>query len=85
MEDFRLPIERKRDERVVRSRLRVTRVVPLDAFRQQTFAAALATTRERGASAFRLHARAESVLAFARALAWLIRAFHRPPNDAGAI
>jgi hypothetical protein len=44
------------------------RVLNFRAFRQQPFAPALTTPGERGASAFRLHARAKTVLAFARAL-----------------
>ena len=53
------------------------RVMKFDAFWEQAFAPALAATRERGAAAFAFHARAETVLAFARALGWLIRAFHK--------
>jgi hypothetical protein len=44
--------------------------------------------RERGASGFRLHAGAKSVLAFSCALGWLIGAFHktekRLPRDSRA-
>lgn len=58
----------------------MARVVAFDAFRQQTFAAALATARERGASAFRLHARAKTVLAFACAFGRLVGAFHFVPS-----
>jgi len=57
----------------------------LDAFRQKPLATTLATPGEGSASALGLHARAESVLAFTRALAWLIRPFHVPPKNAGAI
>ena len=49
----------------------------IDAFWQQTFAAALTTTREGGASAFGPHARAKTVLALARSFGWLISAFHK--------
>ena len=56
---------------------------------KQTFAAALPATGERGAAAFRLHARAKPVLAFARALAWLVCPFHKaaelPRRDFGAM
>jgi hypothetical protein len=51
-----------------KSSLRVARVVALDAARQQTFAAALAAARKCRSAALRLHAGAETVLAFARAL-----------------
>ena len=50
------------------SSLGVARVMTLNAFWQQTFSAALATTREGGASAFRPHARAKTVLLLSRAL-----------------
>jgi len=49
----------------------------LDTFRQQAFAPTLPPPRERGASGFGLHAGAKSMLAFARALGWLISAFHK--------
>jgi len=62
--------------------------MPLNAFRQQALAAALSPSRERGASGFRLHACAKSMLSFARALGWLISAFHktekRLPRDSRA-
>jgi hypothetical protein len=48
-----------------------------DAFRQQTFATALASAGERGAAGLGFHAGAEAVLAFARALGWLVSAFHK--------
>jgi hypothetical protein len=56
--------------------LRVTGVVVLDTFGQQPFASPLATTCECGASAFRLHAGAKTVLVFACALGRLVGAFH---------
>jgi hypothetical protein len=59
-------LQREREARG--SRLRVTRVVQLDAFRQKPFASALTPSRERGTSALGLHARAESVLTLSRAL-----------------
>jgi len=49
----------------------------LDTFRQQAFAPTLPPPRERGASGFRLHAGAKSVLSFSCALGWLISAFHK--------
>jgi hypothetical protein len=52
------------------------RVMFFDAFRQQTLASALSSASERGAAAFRFHARAKPVLAFARAFGWLKGAFH---------
>jgi len=48
-----------------------------DAFRQQALAAALPPPGERGPSGFRFHAGTKSVLAFSRALGWLVRAFHK--------
>ena len=51
--------------------------MPLDAFRQQTLAAALPSPRERGTSGFGPHAGAKSVLALSCALGWLISAFHK--------
>jgi hypothetical protein len=55
----------------------VSRVVSLDAFWQQPFAAALAPAGERGASAFGFHACAKAMLTFAGALGWLVSAFHK--------
>ena len=55
----------------------MARVMTIDALWQQTFAAALTTTREGGASAFGPHARAKTVLALARSFGWLISAFHK--------
>jgi len=54
----------------------MARVVDLDALGQQALAAALATTGQSGASAFGLHAGAETVLAFARAFRGLVSSFH---------
>jgi hypothetical protein len=51
--------------------------MPLHAFWQEPLPAALPPARKRGAAAFAFHAGAESVLVFARALRWLISAFHR--------
>jgi len=59
-----------------KSSLRVSRVMPLDALRQQTLAAALPSAGERGAPTFTLHACTKPVLAFTRTFGWLVRAFH---------
>ena len=59
------------------SSLGMARVVDLDTFWQQTFAAALTTAREGGASAFGPHARAKTVLTLARSFGCLISAFHK--------
>jgi len=59
------------------SSLSVAREVAIDAFRQQTFASALATPRECGASTLCPHPRPKPVLALACSLGWLKSAFHR--------
>ena len=53
----------------------------LDAFRQQTFATALASARKDCATAFGTHPGAETVLTFACSLGWLVSAFHRTRNS----
>jgi hypothetical protein len=53
------------------------REMTIDAFWQQTFAAALTTTRQGSASAFGPHAGAKTVLLLARSFGWLISAFHK--------
>ena len=58
-------------------RLRVPRVVPVDARWKQAFAAALAPAREAGAAAPGPHPGAKAVLAFTGSLGWLISAFHK--------
>jgi len=55
----------------------MARVMAVDAFRQKTFATALATARKGGASAFRPHPRPKTVLALACSFRWLISAFHK--------
>jgi len=60
-----------------KSSSRVSGVVRVDAFRQQTFAAALAPARKGRATAFGTHPGAETVLTFACSLGWLISAFHK--------
>jgi hypothetical protein len=48
----------------------------LHTLRQKTFASALPPPRKSSAAAFGFHAGSKTVLAFARALRWLISAFH---------
>ena len=48
----------------------------LHTFGQQTFAPALAPTRQSGAATLRFHTRAKTMLAFARSFRCLIGAFH---------
>ena len=60
-----------------KSGLRVSRVMTIDAFWQQAFAAALTAAGKGGASAFRPHTRAKTVLALARSFGCLISAFHK--------
>jgi hypothetical protein len=55
----------------------MARKMTIDAFWQQTFAAALTTTREGAAPAFSPHAGAKTVLLLARSFRWLISAFHK--------
>jgi hypothetical protein len=63
----------------------VTDVVPLDAFRQQTFAAALPTARKDRPTAFGPHPGTETVLTFTGSLRWLISPFHKTENSLSAI
>ena len=58
------------------SRLRVTRVMMLHTFGQQTFAASLPPARESGTATLRFHTRTKTMLAFARSFRCLIGAFH---------
>jgi hypothetical protein len=48
----------------------------LDAFRQKALAPTLPPTRESSAAALRFHARAKTMLAFARSFRCLVSAFH---------
>jgi len=64
-----------------KSSSRVAGVVPVDAFRQQTFAAALAPARKDRATAFGTHPGAETVLTFACSLGRLVSAFHKTRNS----
>jgi len=83
MADFRLPRKVRAGLALLKlicragSSLSVAREVTIDAFRQQAFASALATTRECGASTLCPHPRPKTVLALARSLGWLKSAFHR--------
>jgi hypothetical protein len=52
----------------------------LDAFRQQTFAAALPPARKDRATAFGAHAGTETMLTFACSLRWLVSPFHKGEN-----
>ena len=58
-------------------RLRMARVVSLNAFWEQAFATALPPSRQRGTAGFCLHTRTKSMLAFARSLRWLVSPFHK--------
>ena len=60
----------------VPSRLGVAREMNFHALRQQTLATALTAPGKRGATAFRAHARAKTVLIFSSALRALKSAFH---------
>jgi hypothetical protein len=51
--------------------------MPFNAFREQTFSAALTPTRQDRATAFGTHPRAETVLTFAGSFGWLVSAFHK--------
>jgi hypothetical protein len=61
-------------------RLRVTDVMPPDAFWEQTFPAALPPTGQRRTAAFGPHSGTETVLPFACALGWLVSPFHKIGN-----
>jgi len=54
----------------------------LDPLWQQALTSALAAARECGAPTFRAHARAKTVLTFARPFRWLISAFHKAEKSA---
>jgi hypothetical protein len=60
-------------------------VVLVDAFREQTFAAALPSVREYRPTAFRPHPRAKAVLALTRPFRWLVSAFHKTEETLEAI
>lgn len=56
-------------------------VMPVNAFGKQSFATALAAARQSGPATLGSHPRAKTVLAFARALRWLIGAFHKQQSE----
>jgi hypothetical protein len=66
-------------------RLCVSRVVHFHTLWEQAFAAALTAACQRCATAFCFHAGTKTMLAFARALGWLVGAFHKTENRLGAI
>lgn len=55
----------------------MTREVAFYPFWQEAFAAALSPSSECGPATFGFHSRPKSVLLLARALGWLISAFHK--------
>jgi hypothetical protein len=67
-------------EMQLKLRLRVTRVVELNAFREQAFAATLSPARQCRAAAFGFHARTKTMLLFPCALRWLVSPFHKTEN-----
>lgn len=54
--------------------------MPFDAFREQSFAAALSAPREDRAPAFGAHAGTKTVLTLPRSLGGLVSAFHKDRN-----
>ena len=68
-----------------KSSLRVTYVMSLDPFGQQTFTTALPAARHNRAPGFGTHPRTEPVLAFACSLGGLVSAFHKTEQYLGAI
>ena len=56
-----------------------------DAFREQSFAAALSAPREDRAPAFGAHAGTKTVLTLPRSLGGLVSAFHKTETDREAI
>jgi hypothetical protein len=68
-----------------KSSLRVTHVMSLDAFGQQTFTTALPTARQDRATAFSAHPRTKTVLTFPCSLRRLVSPFHKTEKDLGAI
>jgi hypothetical protein len=63
----------------------MARVMRFDAFREQTFAAALAAACQGCAASFCFHASTKTMLTFACSLGWLVSAFHKTENRLGAI
>jgi hypothetical protein len=63
----------------------MARVMPFDASRKQTFAAALTAACQSCPAPFRFHAGTKTMLTFACSLGWLVGAFHKTENRLGAI
>ena len=61
-----------------KSGLGMAREMALDPFRQETFATALTSPGEGGASTLGSHPRPKAMLALAGSFRWLISAFHKP-------
>jgi hypothetical protein len=77
-----MPRSRARNAKL---RLRMARVMSLDAFREQALAAPLPPACKCRATAFGFHAGTKTMLAFACSLGWLVSAFHKTENRLGAI
>jgi len=60
-----------------RLRLRVTRVMAIDALGQQSLATALTASGKGGASTFGPHPCPKTVLTLASSFGWLVSAFHK--------
>jgi len=63
----------------------MTDVMPFDAFREQSLAAAPSAPREDRAPAFGAHAGTKTVLTLPRSLRGLVGAFHKTETDREAI
>jgi len=68
-----------------KSSLRMTNVMFLDAFWEQTFSAALPAACEDRAAALCPHPRTKAVLPFPCSLGWLVSAFHKTEKEPGTI
>jgi hypothetical protein len=68
-----------------KSSLRMTNVMFLDAFWEQTFSAALPPACEDRAAALCPHPRTKAVLPFPCSLGWLVSAFHKTEKEPGTI
>ena len=68
-----------------KSSLRMTNVMFLDAFGEQTLSAALPAACEDRAAALRPHPRTKAVLPFPCSLGWLVSAFHKTEKEPGTI
>jgi hypothetical protein len=65
--------------------LRMTNVMFLDAFWQQTFSAPLTAACEDRAAALCPHPRTKAMLPFSCSLGWLVSAFHKTERERGTI